>query len=178
MKLPSRAPAASQSEDSIIKHDQPAGSRRKNFIWPMHRNPGLKTQGPIALIAGFLALALVLPARMAMSEELGRLFFSPGQRQELERRRSLNIQATVITREDLVNATGVVTRSSGKSTIWLNGRPQDDVRKGQEPSRITVELGDGQPPVSLKVGETLEMGKGQSKDGLNGGTVSVNRRRP
>lgn len=134
--------------------------------------------GGLTVIPAILALSLLLPAKMAISEELGRLFFSPAQRQELERRRTLNIQASVVTREDLVNATGVVTRSSGKSTIWLNGRPQDDVRKNQDASRITVELGDGQPPVSLKVGETLEMGKGQSKDGLNGGSVSVNRRRP
>lgn len=145
------------------------------------RSPTLATEkfpSPVALVAALLAITLALFSRPAISEELGRLFFSPGQRQELERRRTLNIQATVVTREDLVNATGVVTRSSGKSTIWLNGRPQDDVRKDQESSRITVELGDGQPPISLKVGETLEMGKGQSKNGLNGGSVSVRPRRP
>ena len=76
-----------------------------------------------AVIAGFLAAgALVAPALAQTQAPLGRLFFTPEKRQLLDRQRDLNVQAQQETPEDpTLTINGVVTRSSGKRTVWING---------------------------------------------------------
>jgi len=112
----------------------------------------------------------------AQTPELGRLFFSPQQRQELDRRRAANIQAAVaVTSEDLVTINGRVSRSSGKTTTWINGIPQDDMHRGPDASRITLPQGEDAPPVSLSVGETLDRIKTETRSGLGDGSISVKR---
>lgn len=106
--------------------------------------------------------------------ELGRLFFSPQQRQDLDRRRATNAQAAaVITADDLVTVNGHVSRSTGgKTTTWINGVPQDDQHRANA-GRVTIKQGDETPTITLKVGETMDRIKGETRDRLDGGTVSV-----
>ena len=70
-----------------------------------------------------LACAL-LPA-LAQAQELGRLFFTPEQRANLDLRRKARMPdkpaaplAAPTTRVD-----GYVKRSTGPSTVWINGEP-------------------------------------------------------
>jgi hypothetical protein len=124
-----------------------------------------------------LALALATGGglsapRPAAADELGRLFFTPQQRQELDRRRASNVQEKEVVVESSVTVSGHVARSSGKTTTWVNGVPQYDTYSGRDPSR--VQLQDG----SLKIGQTLDRARGEVKDGLEGGTVRVNPKPP
>ena len=112
----------------------------------------------------------------AQAPELGRLFFTPQQRQDLDRRRSTNAQAAIaVTSEDLVTINGRVSRSSGKTTTWINGMPQDDEHRGPDATRVTLPQGEDAPSVSLRVGETLDRIKGETRNGLDGGSISVKR---
>lgn len=120
-----------------------------------------------------LALALaagtsLAPAHPAAADELGRLFFTPQQRQELDRRRASNIQEKEVVIESTVTVNGHVVRSSGKTTTWVNGVAQDDTYSGRDPARVHLEDG------TLKIGQTLDRTRGEVKDNLQGGTVRVN----
>jgi len=120
------------------------------------------------LAAALVAGASLGPARPAAADELGRLFFTPQQRQELDRRRASNVQEKEVVIESTVTVSGHVARSSGKTTTWVNGVPQYDTHSGRDPARVQLEDG------SLKVGQTLDRTRGEVKDGLQGGTVRVN----
>ena len=112
----------------------------------------------------------------AQTEGLERLFFTPQQRQDMDRRRATNAQAAVaITTEDLVTINGRVARSSGKTTTWINGSPQDDTHGGSDATKVAVPQGEDAPSVSLKVGETLDRIKGETRNGLGEGSISVKR---
>lgn len=126
-----------------------------------------------------LALALATcaglsaPRPAAADDELGRLFFTPQQRQELDRRRASNVQEKEdVVVESSVTVNGQVARSSGKTTTWVNGVPQYDTYSGRDPAR--VQLQDG----TVKIGQTLDRTRGEVKDGLEGGTVRVNPKPP
>jgi hypothetical protein len=134
---------------------------------------------PRAAAGALLALALASGAGLsvpgpaaAADDELGRLFYTPQQRQELDRRRASNVQEKEVVVESSVTVSGHVARSSGKTTTWVNGVPQYDTYSGRDPSR--VQLQDG----SLKIGQTLDRARGEVKDGLEGGTVRVNPKPP
>jgi hypothetical protein len=89
------------------------------------------------------ACAALLPALPATAQDVGRLFFTPQQRQELDRRRANNVadEAGPVV-ESSVTVNGQVTRSSGKTTTWINGVPQYDTYRGKAPDRVAVESGD------------------------------------
>lgn len=126
-----------------------------------------------------VALVMMLPGP-THADELGRLFFTPQQRQDLDRRRATNAQAAVVTAVDQVTVNGQVLRSGGKSTTWINGAPQDDIRAktdAKDPTRVTVRQGEETQGSSLRVGETLDRVRGETRDGLDGGKIVIKRER-
>ena len=120
------------------------------------------------LLAGVVAFGS-LPVRA--QESLGRLFLQPQQRQELDRRRTANIQEAAAVTESLVTVNGQVSRSSGRTTVWLNGIPQDDTRKPNDPARVALPGAEGQPSVNLKIGQTLDKVRGEVRDPVGGGKI-------
>ena len=120
-----------------------------------------------------LLLALGLgPAPAAAQENFGRPFLLPQQRQELDRRRQANIQeAAAAVTESLVTVNGQVSRSSGRTTVWLNGVPQDGTRKPNDPARVALPGAEGQPSVNLKIGQTLDKVRGEVRDPVGGGKI-------
>jgi hypothetical protein len=131
---------------------------------------------PILLLA---LLAAVLRAPLAAAAEgpaqgLGRLFFTPQQRQDLDRRRAANIQETAaVVQESTLTVEGQVSRSSGKTTTWINRVPQHDTHRGADPAQVTLPTAEGQPEVTLKVGQTHDNVRGEVRDGLGGGQLKV-----
>jgi len=126
-------------------------------------------------------LAVLLAAAMARAAPLGRLFFTPERRAALERQRDLDIQETQPIDSPTVTLDGIVTRSSGRTTVWLNGRPQNENAKGsgvrvsvspKNPDQATV-IPDDDGPASLKVGQSIDRATGEKSDVIDGGTVSV-----
>ena len=141
-----------------------------------------------AVIAGFLAAgALVAPALAQTQAPLGRLFFTPEKRQLLDRQRDLNVQAQQETPEDpTLTINGVVTRSSGKRTVWINGVAQNENDVAAEvsatphrtdPARMLVNTGQATAP-GVRVGETVNRNTGETADLLGDGTITRNRSRP
>ena len=122
------------------------------------------------LFAGAFLLG-VATGQAAAQENLGRLFFTEQQRQDLDRRRQANIQEAAVVVESFVTVNGQVSRSSGKSTTWINGVPQDNARKPLDPARVTLPGGEGAPPVNLKIGQTLDKVRGEIKDPVAGGKI-------
>lgn len=127
----------------------------------------------------FASLALMLlylaaPAA-ATTEELGRLFLTPQQRHDLDRRRATNRaeEEAPQVREGPLTVEGHVQRSSGKDTTWVNGVPQDDSHASRDPARVTVVPNEGVPGVTLKIGQVYERMSGTVRDNLNGGEIAV-----
>jgi len=134
-----------------------------------------------AFIRATLALLLALGASLACAEELGRLFFTPQQRQDMDRRRATNSQAAAsaaVTATDQITVNGQVLRSSGRSTTWINGVPQNDLRRdaGRDAAHVDLRAGEDASSTPVKVGETLDRLKGEKNDPLEGGKIVVRHR--
>ena len=138
-------------------------------------------------IAGLLlALAgMLAPWPEAAAEEaLGRLFFTPERRQILDRQRQLNIQVkNEIPEDPALTINGVVSRSSGKRTVWINGMAQNerDTQSGiavthnpKEPGKLILQAAES-PAGKTKVGDTLNRATGESTDLLRGGSITLKR---
>jgi hypothetical protein len=124
-----------------------------------------------------LALVLACLAGPVAAEELGRLFLTPEQRQDLDRRRTTNRaeeEAPQI-KEGPLTLDGHVQRSSGKTATWINGVPQYDNPASPDPAQVPVVPNAGEPSVTLKVGETYERTGNQVRDNLDGGEIIVGR---
>ena len=127
------------------------------------------------LISLFLLLLCLAAPAAAAAEELGRLFFTPQQRQDLDRRRASNRaeeEAPQI-KEGPLTLDGRVQRSSGRTTTWINGVPQYDSYTSRDPAKLTVVPNEGEPGVSLKIGQTYERSSGTVRDELEGGEVRI-----
>jgi len=136
----------------------------------------VKIRGALAFAAVACGLAAAALAGAARAQELGRLFFTPQQRQDLDRRREANVQESATTAADTsMTINGHVARSSGKTTTWINGVPQYDSVRTRDPSRITVGGSEGEPPVDLRIGQTLDKTRGEVKDELGGGRILIRR---
>ena len=133
-------------------------------------------------LLGLLALAVLGPARAADSKELGRLFFTPEKRATLDRQRTLNIQEAQTLQGTIMSLDGVVYRSSGKSTVWINQQAQaegDSSRTGvsavvspKTPGSAVLAPGE-ETPAQVKVGETINRATGKRDTRLGGGSVAV-----
>src|SRR6266511_6481050 len=125
------------------------------------------------LVTPLLMAAVGAPVPAAADDNLGRLFFTPQQRQDLDRRRQANIQDSATSADNRVTVNGQVSRSLGKTTIWINGVPQENTRKPRDPAQVTLPAGEGEAPVSLKIGQTLDKVRGEIRDELGEGRIAV-----
>ncbi|MDR2450739.1 MAG: hypothetical protein LBE85_02995 [Candidatus Accumulibacter sp.] len=123
-------------------------------------------------------LAASLPAP-ATAQELGRLFFTPELRGALDRRRELKLSEQQEIEEDPgLTIDGVVTRSDGQRTIWINGIARDGdsavpvTPLGAHPGRIVVRTEDGSA-APAGVGDTVNRSTGETIDLLGGGRVRI-----
>ena len=120
------------------------------------------------------AIVLMLGAGTAAGAELGRLFFTPAQRATLDQMREKNIgmEATgdkepVPPAPRNVSLDGVVRRSDGNNTVWLNNRavspPQAGgigVATGKNDNRVKLTVPESGRSFELKVGQTAEIVSG------------------
>lgn len=130
----------------------------------------------------FVAVLGVLFAAQSAraADDLGRLFTTPSERARLDdvRRgapppaistpeiRPRQESDAVVQDPSLLTVRGVVSRSGGRSTAWVNDTNtyQGDLgaanqrveRGGISGDQVTVRLPDGRTPVKVKVGQTLD----------------------
>ena len=128
----------------------------------------------------FASLGLAAGARAAEPAELGRLFFTPERRQALEYQRNFNVQEAQTLQGTTMSLDGVVYRSSGKSTVWINRQAQNEGETARTGVSATVSpkmpgkalLAPGEEVAAeLKVGETMNRATGERNTRLGGGKV-------
>lgn len=128
----------------------------------------------ILLVAGVLAITPV------HAQEIGRLFFTPEQRETLDARRKARVPDKPAPVPVVISPTtrldGYVRRSDGRATVWVNGASVDDASPRSD-GRISVGVGDSNARVPLKPGEVLDRGSGEVTDVLGpSGELRVRRR--
>ena len=140
---------------------------------------------PYAILLALLTAAAPAPAQTQVPA-LGRLFASPAEREQLDRQRGG--RAAVVPGEaeaaaaaasaqaaaaaippppppEPVVLNGIVRRSSGKSTVWLNQTPQNEPHNSLEQnSALSLRLSSGQQ-VILKPGQRFDLNNGTVKEG-------------
>jgi len=136
------------------------------------------------------ATALLTPpatqAQSSMSADtenpLGRLFFTPERRSALERQRQYNIRESQAMEGETLSINGVVLRSGGKKTYWVNGHAQNDdntssgvtiMTNRKNPGRAKVTTTDGEPMADLSVGETINLSTKEKQTGIGNGSLSI-----
>ena len=123
----------------------------------------------------FLLLFAAAPHAMS-AEALGRLFFTPAERQQLDQAR-LRKQTPVQAAEaspapeppQVLTYSGIVRRSDGKSVLWLNNQPVDEKEalsshsvsgRIRNDGSVTVRVPQSGRTVDLKVGQSVELPSG------------------
>lgn len=122
-------------------------------------------------------LALLAIANAAAAAELARMFFTPAQRATLDNARKQNIRIEVGNDSEQqpnaapvpqnVSVNGVIRRSDGKNTIWLNNRIVDEQHAGgmnasvgKAGNGVRLNVPDSGRNMDLKVGQTVEIVSG------------------
>lgn len=103
----------------------------------------------------------------ARDNRLGRLFYTPEERQRLDQRRGAPAEASA---PQMVMVNGVIIRPGMAPILFLNGK---EVRKGEGPAGVTMTpqanqsirmQSDGGPSVSARPGQTVDLSNGRSID--------------
>ncbi len=125
-------------------------SLRERIEVRVGRNPANK----IMLLA-FVLTVNICSLSGAHAAELGRLFYTPQQRAQLDAGQTSpdNPEGTG---RSYITVNGVIQKQGGKRTVWINGQPQP-AENGNEKTPATVPVAvPGKPrPVQLKVGQRL-----------------------
>lgn len=115
----------------------------------------MMSRRPLLLIAALAFCADTQAAERAPSQELGRLFMTPQKRDLLEELRRNNAHMEPEQQLGTVRLDGIVRRSSGKQTIWINGHAYENgapvTRVDEHSARI---ISGSRSGVELKVGES------------------------
>lgn len=133
----------------------------------------------LTLLGTPVVSAQPLPAPPSGSAEFGRLFMTPERRAALERQRQLNQQEAMAADSDAVAVNGLVRRSSGRSTVWVNQRPQHENSHAPQvalPSQSqpgSVNLQSDDQATQLKVGESINRGTQERSDVVTPGAIRV-----
>jgi hypothetical protein len=120
------------------------------------------------------AIVLMLGAGTVAGAELGRLFFTPAQRATLDKMRGQNSGMEAAGDKEPapsvpqnVSLDGVVRRSDGKNTVWLNNRAVSGrqaggikVTTGKNDNRVKLTVPESGRSFDLKVGQTAEIVSG------------------
>jgi hypothetical protein len=140
------------------------------------------------LVALMIAAGLLSPVAAGAQQSLGRLFFTPEQREALDARRKAGVQdrAAPLPISPTTRVDGVVQRSRGKSTIWLDGNAIPDgvrpeglrVRRGGDPTRVRIGVGEQGRYATVRVGEQVDRTSGEIKDPIAPGELKIERHEP
>lgn len=123
-------------------------------------------------------ITLMLPLVSSAAEPLGRLFFTPQQRATLDNARGQNIKIDVEVETEtpnleIISVNGMIKRSDGQSTVWINNQPLNEKRapsgikiisRSADDARVTLQLPPSRRSVDLKVGQNLDAVTGQIQE--------------
>ena len=137
----------------------------------------------LTVCCALAAAATSLPA--PAQERLGRLFFTPAQRASLDVARSQRARTALATEKTEQEATpvpqtitysGVLRRSDGKTTVWINNQPVHDresagaatiVGRVRPDGSVTLQVPQSGRNVILKPGQSVELLSGAVEEGYS-----------
>ena len=138
-------------------------------------------------IGGTILLLMLLAGREAFAivPPLGTVFYSPAEREALVASRipkpevkaaeqAKNVPVKVVPKTKPYAVSGIVSRSGGKSVVWLNGKPVAETPP--DPQRPSLLLSTDHAIIdgkSVKVGETVDVLSGKHVSPLPEGAVKV-----
>ncbi len=106
------------------------------------------------IVLAIICVALLSGVAPASPAELGRLFFTPEQRKELERHQ----QQESATNGHTLTVNGIVQKTGGERTVWINGVPQAAGDHGEQiPDGVTIAVPGLARPAEVKVGQKLSL---------------------
>ena len=125
-------------------------------------------------------ITLMLPLVSSAAEPLGRLFFTPQQRSTLDNARGQKIKIDVEVETEtetpnleIISVNGMIKRSDGQSTVWINNQLLNEKRapsgikiisRSADDARVTLQLPPSSRNVDLKVGQNLDAVTGQIQE--------------
>jgi len=127
-------------------------------------------------------IALLLPLVAKAADTVGRLFFSPEQRAQLDTLRVKKVAAAQVKDEpapEFVAYGGIVRRDDGRTTVWVNNKAlsEKDIREAtslvgrvERDGRILVQTPTqdlSTPQLKLRVGQTAELLSGQVRESFS-----------
>lgn len=143
--------------------------------------PTIRCRSVAVVLLATVPLLPALPSRADDEAPLGRLFFTPERRQTLDRQRQYKLaDTTQAAEEPMLTLNGMVRRSSGKRTAWVNGIPQNDndaitgvlVRPdARHPGSVTVQEAPGTGTTTLRIGQSHRRGTGETSDPIPPGSI-------
>lgn len=124
-----------------------------------------------------LACVACVTGAAEAAEALGRLFFAPAQRAQLDAARAqhdrrppgaADTEQAAPRGPDVVTYSGMVRRDDGKSTVWINGKPiTERTRDGdvsvvgvRRDGAVSVAVPQADRSASLRVGQSMEVTSG------------------
>ena len=130
------------------------------------------------LLALLLASGPSAALAAADTAPLGKLFLTPERRQALERQRQFNLREAEAGGGDVVRLDGVVQRSNGRSSVWINQRMQSEQDKARverkTPAEAELKL-ENEATTRLRVGESINRSTQERKDVVAPGAVGAGR---
>jgi len=126
-----------------------------------------------ALSVAALVAGSIITAPGVEAEPPGRLFFTPTERKALDAgkqsRTPRSSQAPAVRGPREVTLDGIVTRSDGEATVWVNGRVLDErpvsgvsaTPSGSDPAAARVTVGGVRSTVGMRVGQRFERSTGK-----------------
>ena len=137
----------------------------------------------LTVCCALAAAAISVPA--PAQERVGRLFFTPAQRASLDVARSQRARAALSTEKpeqeaapvpQTITYSGVLRRSDGKTTVWINNQPVHDresagaaaiVGRVRPDGSVTLQVPQSGRSVSLKPGQSVELLSGAVEEGYS-----------
>lgn len=105
----------------------------------------------------------LMAATFSHAEELGRLFFTPEQRTQLDYDHARG--ATSGNNDHALMLNGIVQKQGGKRTIWINGVPQTSGASDEKmPESSSVPLPGQTKTIKLKVGQRVLLNPSANPD--------------
>lgn len=126
------------------------------------------------VFACFAAQAMPAPG-----EELGRLFFTPAERKALEdERRDAARGAVPVAAAARID--GVLLRPNRRGVVWIDGAARDlgfdaGSPHSRSPGEVSLHGGGGQR-IDARVGSTIDLAAGTTRDLLEHGAIAKRRR--
>jgi hypothetical protein len=113
-------------------------------------------------LSAILLGCVAIPA--AQASTLGRLFFTPQQRVQLEHDRTMKTTPPAAA-SSVLTVNGIVQHKGGARTVWINGIAQDAGNSDEHaPESLPVSVPGQSRTIKLKVGQRLLLDKSIPKD--------------